>query len=503
MKRALLFVVLPLVLIGNGKAAVINVPGDMDLPTALNTAASNGEADTINIAADTYYTSGSTFSYNAAATENYSLTIVGAGVGNSILDGGKTEQVMNIVTTGVTNDDTAHITIRGITFQNGTEVPAPGDGYGGGLYVATISANATVEDSEFISNTAGDDGGGIELSSVNGNLELRNNSFIGNSSQDDSAGAWAWSSSGTVTYTGNVFSNNSANSIGGALAGSNTGTVVLTNNIFGGNSATSDYGGGAAIFSDSGTVTITNNTFYGNDTSTDGGGLYVWLQFSTATANIYNNIIWGNTKGGGVSRSDLYVIDEARFPPTGTGATVNLYNNDYTDFYIADGDHLSTGLNIDVDPEFVDVSDPDPSNWDLHITTSSPCKDAGTAAAPELPTTDIDGQLRTVGSAPDIGADEFSPASLLTGDGGGGFCFIATAAYGSHMSKEVKVLQRVRDEYLLPNELGRSFVSGYYKYSPTLARWIAKHPMMRKMVRIGLYPIMEVSKWFVGEKPPE
>ena len=85
--------------------------------------------------------------------------------------------------------------------------------------------------------------------------------------------------------------------------------------------------------------------------------------------------------------------------------------------------------------------------------------------------------------------------------GGGGGCFIATAAYGSRMAKEVEVLEEVRDEYLLANELGKALVSAYYKHSPTLADWIVKHPMMRKIVRIGLYPILELCKWFVGENP--
>ncbi len=409
MKRALLFVVLSLVLIGDGQAAVFDVDNVVAFQQALIDATNNTADDTINVAAANYDISGGTLTYSPGSLgfggDNHSLTIQGAGPSSTILDGQNSVQILNIDTTGLADDSNAHITIRGITCQNGREVPAPGDGYGGGLYVTTISANATVEDSEFISNTAGDDGGGIELFSVNGDLRLENNSFSGNSSEDDSAGAWAWSSSGTVTYTGNIFSNNYANSIGGALAGSNTGTVVLTNNIFGGNFATSEYGGGAAIFSDSGMVTITNNTFYGNETSTDGGGLYVWLQFNTAMANIYNNIIWGNIKGVGGSGGDLYVIDEGFFPPTGTGATVNLYNNDYTDFYIADGDNLFTGNNIDEDPEFADVSDPDPSNWDLHLA-GWPCIDVGTAAAPSIPSTDFDGEPRVSGIAPDIGADE-------------------------------------------------------------------------------------------------
>jgi hypothetical protein len=85
------------------------------------------------------------------------------------------------------------------------------------------------------------------------------------------------------------------------------------------------------------------------------------------------------------------------------------------------------------------------------------------------------------------------------GGGGGGGCFIATAAYRSPMAREVKVLGKVRDEYLLTNELGRNFVSAYYKFSPPLANWIAKHPVIRKIMRIGLHPIVGLSKWLLGE----
>ncbi len=91
--------------------------------------------------------------------------------------------------------------------------------------------------------------------------------------------------------------------------------------------------------------------------------------------------------------------------------------------------------------------------------------------------------------------------NISVSSGGGGGCFIATAAWGSRMAKEVNTLEKVRDEYLLSNELGRAFVSAYYKYSPPLADWIAKHPAMRKIVRIGLYPVLEMSKWFVGKNP--
>ena len=90
-----------------------------------------------------------------------------------------------------------------------------------------------------------------------------------------------------------------------------------------------------------------------------------------------------------------------------------------------------------------------------------------------------------------------------SGGGGGGGCFIATAAYGSAMSTEVKTFKRFRDEYLLTNELGKAFVSLYYRYSPTLADYIDKYPVVRKIVRIGLYPMLELSKWLVEENTPK
>ena len=71
------------------------------------------------------------------------------------------------------------------------------------------------------------------------------------------------------------------------------------------------------------------------------------------------------------------------------------------------------------------------------------------------------------------------------------------------MSNEVNVFRQFRDKHLLPNGLGRAFVAAYYRYSPRLADWIAKHPLMRKITRIGLYPILELSKCFVGENPFE
>jgi len=78
--------------------------------------------------------------------------------------------------------------------------------------------------------------------------------------------------------------------------------------------------------------------------------------------------------------------------------------------------------------------------------------------------------------------------------GGGGGCFIATAAYGTAMAKEVVILKKFRDKYLLKNKLGRAFVRWYYKHSPKYARFIRKRPVLKAIVRMGLKPLIAFCK---------
>jgi hypothetical protein len=74
--------------------------------------------------------------------------------------------------------------------------------------------------------------------------------------------------------------------------------------------------------------------------------------------------------------------------------------------------------------------------------------------------------------------------------GGKSSCFIATAAYGSSLEPHVAVLRAFRDNYLLTNRAGRSFVRFYYRCSPPLANLIARHPGLRMMTRWALTPIV-------------
>ena len=72
-------------------------------------------------------------------------------------------------------------------------------------------------------------------------------------------------------------------------------------------------------------------------------------------------------------------------------------------------------------------------------------------------------------------------------------CFIATAAYGTDTAQEIGILREFRDEFLLHNSLGARFVSFYYRNSPPMADFIARHDILRAIVREGLiHPVASV-----------
>jgi hypothetical protein len=78
-----------------------------------------------------------------------------------------------------------------------------------------------------------------------------------------------------------------------------------------------------------------------------------------------------------------------------------------------------------------------------------------------------------------------------------GFCFIATAAFGSYEDRYVKVLRDFRDEVLLPTSGGRAFVDWYYQSSPPAADWIGDHYAARVGVQMLLWPVIGVAALIV------
>jgi hypothetical protein len=89
---------------------------------------------------------------------------------------------------------------------------------------------------------------------------------------------------------------------------------------------------------------------------------------------------------------------------------------------------------------------------------------------------------------------------------GGGFwdwlrerCFIATAAYGTETAPQLDILRDFRDQVLLENAAGSSFVDAYYKLSPPVANFIAENDFVRTVVReVLIDPLVSLVQWSQG-----
>jgi hypothetical protein len=75
-------------------------------------------------------------------------------------------------------------------------------------------------------------------------------------------------------------------------------------------------------------------------------------------------------------------------------------------------------------------------------------------------------------------------------------CFVATAAYGSPLAREIGVLRAFRDRHLLQSALGRAFVRSYYTAGPTLAELIRERPWLRAAARGLLAPVVALIAWW-------
>jgi len=236
---------------------------------------------TVHVAAGTYYEN---------ITINKEVTIVGAGEGNTFIDGGGLDTVLSI-------DGAYTIDLSGMTIQNGNTIVDYGVGgihnNGGTLTMTncTISGNTA---SVGIINVAG----GIYN---NGTLEMTSCTVSGNIVGDvATAGIY---NKGALTMTDCVVSGNMAalfpigSVASGGGIGNDRGTLTMTNCTVSGNAAS--FGGGISNY---GMLTMENCTVSSN-IAEYGGGILNW----DATITMENSTVSGNTAnfhGGGILNWD-------------------------------------------------------------------------------------------------------------------------------------------------------------------------------------------------------
>jgi hypothetical protein len=84
------------------------------------------------------------------------------------------------------------------------------------------------------------------------------------------------------------------------------------------------------------------------------------------------------------------------------------------------------------------------------------------------------------------------------------WCFIATACYNSQLAPEVCLLREFRDVVLKRSRLGRVFIRIYYRVSPPIAVFLARHAWPRALVRnLLLMPLVAIircsrGRWWRG-----
>jgi parallel beta-helix repeat protein len=269
-----------------------------------------------------------------------------------------------------------------------------------------------------------------------------------------------------------IYKNGSGSEGHGGICNRDNSTAAIINNVIYDN----DHSG--ILIRDKGNPKIINNmitahTGHNAQAPLPGAAIRVMQNEGISSVVIVNNITTHNKYG---------LVSQFNQPCSGNDYN-DVWNNSLSN-YIG----FTKDLNdISRDPLFVD-----PENGDYHLQRGSPCIDAGTSQG--APDTDMDGNSRPKGAGYDMGAYEHAKD-----DGGGddgsssGGCFVATAAYGSGMADDVVALRELRDNILLKNSVGKSFVRFYYAVCPPLADCIEEHESLKTAVRISLMPLVAIS----------
>ncbi|MCB1607946.1 MAG: DUF11 domain-containing protein, partial [Xanthomonadales bacterium] len=315
-------------LASTANAAVFNItPGPADgaagsLRDTLLAANSNGESDTINLAAGTY----SLTIANGAGQENggaqgdldlfeagFSVTIQGAGAATTFISQSAVDRIFHVFP-GVT------FNLNGVTVSGGTAVDdgssgavALSGGRGGGILneggTLSLSGSIVQNNSSLGAAASTDGGGGIYqlagATTLSGSTQVVDNDATGNAG----SGGGIFIADGTLTVqSGTAIDRNIAHRAGGGIeivtgtaniSGGGTGIRMNQALGVGGVPGTGGNGGGLHITGGA-SVTIFNSIVSGNTAANEGGGLW---NSATGTlvvnvTQVNNNTAQGNGGGG-------------------------------------------------------------------------------------------------------------------------------------------------------------------------------------------------------------
>ena len=272
-----------------------------------------------------------------------------AGADLTVIDGNQSGSVLNF-----DSDEMEGSVIEGFTIRNG-------DAYdGGGIYCCDSSP--TISDCTITGNNSYHSGGGIycyyHSSPTIANCTITDNIAI-------RGGGLYCSSDCFSMITNCTISGNMADDTGGGINVTGNSSITLTNCIVKNNSASSK-GGGIYSFSNS-SPTIENCTITENSAFYGGG---IFSEWSSYAMTIRNCILWGDSASEG--------------PEIGIGGKFDsIVTVGYSDVqggeaaaYVEPDCTLSwLEGNLDLNPEFIGYGD-------CHLSTGSPCIDAGDPVPP-------------------------------------------------------------------------------------------------------------------------
>ena len=371
-------------------ASTINVPANQPTIQQGINAAANG--DTVLVAAGTYQEN---INFNGKA-----ITVTSAsGPGATIIDGG---QKGSVVTFSTSEPRTA--VLSGFTIRNASQ---------NGIYM--YGASPTIRNNVITQNSYGQ---GCALYLYNAGPSIQGNVIINNGT-NGCYGTIYIAGTSAAQFTGNIISGNGSTAIEADFVSSPLSLIS--------NSITENRGNGVNYnYSNSGgQLTLVQNVIADNQ----GVGVFwsnppVLMVNNTVTGNSsywYNEAseVWGNTVNNQVTMENNLLV------ATGNASAFSCDNYDYTNVAIFDHndvfsantlsygsacpDVTGTGGNLSVDPLFAAIlSD------NVHLQTGSPVINQGNNSASQLPSKDMDGDPRIIGTAVDIGADEYASKTTLT-----------------------------------------------------------------------------------------